>query len=90
VPTASSRAPVPMRSQPGRNLGPGVERGSSQPSYRLSCRCTYKVRCEVASYGDGLAMLEYFDDEEASATRGERVWRCPGCHSLLSLLSFRS
>lgn len=81
-----------MRPSPGgeENPDPAVERRRTELSYRLSCGCGYKVRCEVVSYGDGLAVLEFFDDEETSATRDEKVWRCPGCQSRLGLLSFLS
>lgn len=57
---------------------------------RLMCMCGYKVRCEVMRYGDGLGEFVFFDDNEASLTRGERVWYCPGCHRRLGLLDLRS
>ena len=78
-----------MKPPPRRDLGPAVGRGSTEPVYRLSCTCGYKVCCEVVSHGDGLAMLVFFDEEEASETRDEQIWSCPGCHSRLSLLSFQ-
>ena len=79
-----------MKPLSGRDLGSAIGRERSEAAYRVSCACGHKVCCEVVSYGDGLAMLVFFDDEETSATRGERVLLCPGCHSRLSLLSFRS
>jgi hypothetical protein len=53
------------------------------------CECSYKVRCEVMRHGERSGELTFFDDEEASVTRGERVWYCPGCRNRLSLLSVR-
>lgn len=70
---------------------PGVnQRKSHQESYRLLCKCSYKVRCEVMSYGERLGVLTFFDDEETSSTQGERVWNCPGCHSILRLQDLQS
>jgi hypothetical protein len=57
---------------------------------RLLCVCGYELRCEVMRYGDGLGGFVFFDDKEASLTRGERVWHCPGCQSRLGLLGLRS
>src|SRR5829696_1057630 len=51
---------VPRRDAPSR-------------AYQLSCRCSYKVRCEVMRHGERLGELTFFDDEEASVTQGERV-----------------
>jgi len=60
-------------------------------AYRFLCvACRYKLRCEVMRYGESLGVLVFFDDEETSVTRGERVWRCPRCRRRLGLLSFRS
>ena len=81
---------VPMRPRSTDADGLGVQR-SDAPSraYQLSCRCSYKVRCEVMRHGERLGELTFFDDEEASVTQGERVRYCPGCRSRLSLLSVR-
>ena len=54
------------------------------------CACGYKVRCEVARYGECLSELIFFDDSDASMTRGERVRHCPGCQRFLSLSILRS
>jgi hypothetical protein len=84
--------PLPMRSslRGERGFDPAVEQGKTELSYRLWCGCSYRVCCEIVSYGEGLAVLVFFDDEEKSATHGEQVWRCPGCHDSLGLLSFLS
>ena len=65
-------------------------RKSRQEGYRLLCKCNYKVRCEVMSYGERLGVLAFFDDEETSATQGERIWNCPGCRSTLRLLDLQA
>ena len=82
--------PLPVDNGGGR----GVEIGARQDratgwAYQLLCGCSYKVRCEVTRHGEQLGQLTFFDDEEASATQGERIWFCPGCRSRLDLLSFR-
>ena len=84
-----------MRSLPEDNDGGRViEIGARQDeatewAYQLLCECRYKVRCEVMRHGQQLGQLTFFDDEEASAARGEQIWFCPGCRSRLDLLSFR-
>jgi hypothetical protein len=86
----SDRFSVRMRPWPTDAEGPSVQRsGVSNRAYQLLCECSYKVRCEVLRHGERLGELTFFDDEEASVTRGERVWYCPGCRSRLSLLSVR-
>lgn len=81
---------VPMSPWPTDAEGLGVQRsGAPSKTYQLLCECSYKVRCEVMRHGERLGELTFFDDEEASVTRGERVWYCPGCRSRLSLLSVR-
>lgn len=64
--------------------------GTSNVAYRLLCKCSYKVRCEIMRHGEQLGELTFFDDEETSVTQGERVWHCPGCRSRLGFLSLRS
>jgi hypothetical protein len=84
-----------MRPLPADNdRGRGTEIGAKQVeatewAYQLFCECGYKVRCEVIRHGQQLGQLTFFDDEEASATRGEQIWYCPGCQNRLDLLSFR-
>lgn len=86
----SDRFSVPMRPWPTGAEGLSVQRsGAPNRAYQLLCECSYKVRCEVMRHGERLGELTFFDDEEASVTRGERVWYCPGCRSRLSLLSVR-
>lgn len=65
-------------------------RKSHQETYRLLCKCSYKVRCEIMTYGERLGELAFFDDEEASSTQGERVWNCPGCRGPLRLPDLQS
>ena len=45
----------------------------------LRCPCGYGIRYELRRYGERLGALAFFDDEEASETRGERITRCPAC-----------
>jgi hypothetical protein len=80
----------PMRPWPTDAEGLGVQRrGAPDRAYQLLCECGYKVRCEVMRHGERLGELTFFDDEEETVTRGERVRYCPGCRSRLSLLSVR-
>jgi hypothetical protein len=70
---------------------PGVKlTKSNQEAYRLLCKCSYKVRCEIISYGERLGELAFFNDEETSSTQGERIWNCPGCRSPLRLPDLQS
>ena len=81
---------VPMRPWPTDTEGLSAQlSGAPDRAYLLLCECSYKVRCEVMRHGERLGELTFFDDEEASVTRGERVWYCPGCRKRLSLLSVR-
>jgi hypothetical protein len=81
---------VPMRPWPTDAEGLSVQRSEApNRAYRLLCKCSYRVRCEVMRHGERLGELTFFDDEEASETQGERVQYCPGCRSRLSLLSVR-
>lgn len=73
-----------------RNLGSGTAPGASALAYSLLCVCGYRVRGEVARYGDSLGELVFFDDKEASTTWGERVWHCPGCRDRLTLPGLQS
>jgi len=68
---------------------PGSERNGLGPSCSLSCTCDHKVRCEVMRHGDGLGEIVFFDDEQTSATLGERVGYCPGCQERLSIANLR-
>jgi hypothetical protein len=81
---------MPPKDDQGHGFGFGGEREDSWSAYRLLCACGYAVRCEVTHYGERLGGLVFFDDKDASMTRGERVWHCPGCHGLLGLLGLRS
>ncbi len=45
----------------------------------LRCPCGYGIRCRIRREGERLGAFVFFDDEEASETRGERIARCPGC-----------
>jgi hypothetical protein len=58
---------------------------TSGSTYGFLCGCGYKVRCGVARYGVQLGGLVFFDDENSSRTRGEKVRQCPGCNSRLDL-----
>ena len=88
--TGDSELSVPMSPWPTDAQGLSVQRsGAGNRAYQLSCECSYKIRCEVIRHGERLGELTFFDDEEASATQGARVWYCPGCRSRLSLLSLR-
>jgi hypothetical protein len=51
----------------------------------LCCSCGYGVRVEARHEQECLGVLVFFDDEEASETRGERVGRCPRCGGLIDL-----
>jgi hypothetical protein len=74
----------------GREFEFGGELEGSWSAHRVLCACGYKVRCEVARYGECLGELIFFDDRDASMTRGERVRRCPGCQGLLGFSVLRS
>ena len=83
-------SPLPADNVGWRGGETGAERDEANGwAYQLLCECRYKVRCEVMRHGEQLGQLRFFDDEEASVTRGERIWFCPGCRSRLDLLSFR-
>jgi len=81
---------IPMRPWPTDTEGLSAQlSGAPDRAYLPLCECSYKVRCEVMRHGERSGELTFFDDEEASVTRGERVWYCPGCRNRLSLLSVR-
>jgi hypothetical protein len=81
---------VPMRPKLTNAEGPSVEPSEApMRAYRLLCECSYKVLCCIIRHGERLGELAFFDDDEASVTRGERVWYCPGCRSRLGLLSLQ-
>jgi|SRR5215213_7732688 len=81
-----------MRPLPEPEETRGLDAGwdSLGATYQLLHSCGYKVRCGIMRYGDGLGGLVFFDDKEASITRGERVSHCPGCHDRLGFVGLRS
>ena len=51
----------------------------------LRCVCGHAIVCEVQPEGERIGFLAFFDDELASASRGQRVKTCPSCGEQLGL-----
>ena len=50
-----------------------------KPAAVLRCVCGRGISVELRYKCERLVIVTFFDDETTSATRGERVNKCPGC-----------
>ena len=51
----------------------------------LRCVCGYSILCRVASAGERVGFLVFFDNEPTSGTYGQEVKHCPRCGAELGL-----
>ena len=51
----------------------------------LRCECGYRILCRVASAGERVGFLVFFDNEPTSETYGQQVKNCPRCGEELGL-----